>query len=157
MNNLNRAEENGLREVRLKVYRTIIVPPLPSIKFVSLVGAEEVEGGGRGWLARRLVRRMQEETGARNRYFSLFLVPRCPFVFPFLFREIGDFPGLTTVYSIFSPTHPHRRPFVSRKNLTDEIHSPSPAVCTGSVRDREGVECRVNTCRFGARCQRMAK
>lgn len=92
---------HGLREVRLKVYRTIIVPPLPSIKFVSLVGAEEVEGGGRGWLARRLVHGMQEETGARNRYFSLFLVPRCPFVFPFLFREIGDFPGLTTVYSIF--------------------------------------------------------
>lgn len=41
---------HGLREVRLKVYRTIIVPPLSSIKFVSWGQRKWREGEGVGWL-----------------------------------------------------------------------------------------------------------
>lgn len=151
MDNLNEAEENArLRESLPNNY-------CPPIKFVSLVRSWGEKGIG--WLGWFDAGRNQ----GSNRYFSLFLVPVVRLFSRSFSEKSAISPGLPLFTRFFSPsllpslpTHPPS-PVCLWKNLTDEIHSPSPAVCTGSVRDREGVECRVNTCRFGARCQRMAK
>lgn len=92
MDNLNRAEENGLREVRLKVYRTIIVPPSPSIKFVSLR-----EGRGSGGRGKGLVGSSVGSSNAgRNRdsksLFFPFPSPPLSVCFPVPFPRNRRFP-----------------------------------------------------------------